>query len=160
MGPTAGSGMAQPKDIPDEYVELTGEILALRTKMEIVRQENEALKDKIQVQLQANDKQRSALAEQIDANVRATKELAIEEQTQSDLDKKLAVKEGILLKIKTDKCDLANDRNREKKHLMNTMNMGLNVLELGDEMAEIEFVIGDHQILTTFNCKEEKFTRK
>lgn len=138
--------------------ELQNSISSLHKRIENAKGENERLRTRIQASL--HEKGGTALTEAIQACTKA----AISSSTLQDqlavAEKKVAVKDDILLPLKAQKLEWANDKNCERKTLLLLLGIGLNVLEVGPEVAKIEFVVNSLRIVTNYSCAEEKFSRK
>ena len=79
------------------------------------------------------------------------------QQQQKAAERKLAVKNDILLPVKSQKLERANDKNSERKLLLGTLGIGMNLLEIGPEVTSIEFVVNSLKILTNYSHLEETF---
>lgn len=135
--------------------DLAASISSLKKRIENAQQENETLHKKIQESL--HEKGGTALPAAIQACTKATIDAYKLQQRLAAAEKKVAVKEDILLPLKSRKCDWANDKNCERKNLLSILQIGLNVLEVGPEVAKIEFVVNSLRILTSYSCAEETF---
>lgn len=87
-------------------------------------------------------------------------EAAILAQSKSRLDEVLQVKNEIIQSTIESKKHLAVDKNCEKKMLLDTLGIGLNVVDIAKEVARVEFVIRSTKILVAFDMETKQFSRE
>lgn len=138
--------------------ELICSISSLKRRIEASKRENERLKSTIQERLQENNGSPLSLA--IQACTKAAITASKLQHQLATSEKKVAVKDDILLPAKAQKLEWANDKNCERKTLLSTLGIGLNVLEVGPEVTKIEFVVNSMRISTNYSCVEERFSRE
>lgn len=142
-------------DRPSELTELHASIANVHKRIEKAKSENDRLRASIQASL--HEKGGSALSEAILACTKANITAHTLQEQLVVAQKKVAVKDDILLPLKAEKLERANEKNSERRTLLSILGIGLNVLEVDPQAAKIEFVVNSRQIITSYSYIDERF---
>lgn len=143
--------------ISEGTTEIADFIYSLKKQIEDKRFENDRLRKRVQESLQQTGQ---PYHKEMEACVKASINATVWQRQLTATERMSAVKDDIALPIKTQKYAVANDKNCERKNLLTTLQIGLNVLNLGGGLACVEFVVHAMRIVTNYNTKTEQFLCK
>lgn len=144
------------KDALEDCSQSQSHITAKLAKLQGISKQNEELGNEFK-QLMQDIKKESPNCE---GYMESEEKLSSIEGSLHDTDKLLQIKNEIIQIFVDSKKNLALDKNCDKKILLDTLGVGLNILEFHDSNVKVEFVINSLKIIISFDIETQKCSCK